>query len=99
MDRTAAVLDILNSNFQQTSIETTLETLQARKSGVICDAMLPKVFTSPVIHRSLKIALGHTGGTGGLWGWLYYMERSQLFEPRYSLSTCQFVIVFFQCLP
>jgi len=42
MDRTAAVLDILNSNFQQTSIETTLETLQARKSGVICDAMLPK---------------------------------------------------------
>ena len=27
------------------------------------------------------------------------MERSQLFEPRYSLSTCQFVIVFYQCLP
>ena len=42
MDRTAAVLDILNSNFQQISIETTLETLQARKSGVIYDAMLPK---------------------------------------------------------
>ena len=53
MDRTAAVLDILNSNFQQTSIETTLETLQARKSGVICDAMLPKflqvqLYTGPL---------------------------------------------------
>ena len=53
MDRTAAVLDILNLNLQQTSIETTLETLQARKSGVICDAMLPKflqvqLYTGPL---------------------------------------------------
>merc|ERR1712004_842086 len=29
--------------------------------------------------------LSHTGGQGFV-GWLYYMERSQLFEPRYSLS-------------
>ena len=63
----SAVLDILNSNFLQTSIERTLETLQARKSGVIIWSYVAKIFTSPVTHRSLKIALA-TLGDRGLWG-------------------------------